>query len=244
VAAKKAAAAKKALKEREREHARVAKEREQARVAQARAREQAAKARAQERDRIAAERAEAKAAKDAERVAAKAERDRLRDEQRAKKEVEQRASEEARKKAEPPPRPRPVLTEMIDGIQTTKDFDFKFLAAQRDLLRDLRAQLRKQADRLEGEANALIDDAEMGDVQFDEEGGEGDTMVVERDKDLALSAQARLQIEQIDTALARMATGDYGYSEHSGRPIPRERLQAIPWTTEMVQERVGGFSNR
>ena len=41
----------------------------------------------------------------------------------------------------------------------------------------------------------------MGDVQFDDEGGEGDTMVVERERDLALSAQARQTIADIDAAL-------------------------------------------
>ena len=42
----------------------------------------------------------------------------------------------------------------------------------------------------------------MGDVQFDDESGEGDTMVVERERDLALSAQARQTIADIDAALA------------------------------------------
>jgi RNA polymerase-binding transcription factor DksA len=237
-------ARKKATREREQERKRLAKERERARLAQQKVREQAAKEKAKERERLAAARAAEMAAKDAERATAKAEKERIREEQRAKKEAERIAALEARRKPEPPPKPKPVLAEKIDGIQTTKDFDFKFLSAQRESLIELRKQLTKQADRLEDEANALIEDVEMGDVQFDEEGGEGDTMVVERERDLVLSAQARQQVEQIDTALARLATGDYGYSEHSGLPIPRERLQALPWTTEMVQERVGGFGRR
>ena len=47
----------------------------------------------------------------------------------------------------------------------------------------------------------------MGDVQFDDEGGEGDTMVVERERDLALSAQARQTIADIDAALERLTHG-------------------------------------
>ena len=47
----------------------------------------------------------------------------------------------------------------------------------------------------------------MGDVQFDDEGGEGDTMVVERERDLALSAQARQTIADIDAALMRLTDG-------------------------------------
>jgi RNA polymerase-binding transcription factor DksA len=131
-----------------------------------------------------------------------------------------------------------------DGIAYTKDFDVKFLKAQRDMLTTERKQLLGQADRLEDEANSLIEDGEMGDVQFDDESGEGDTMVVERERDLALSAQARQTVADIDAALERMARGTYGYSMVSGRPIPRERLEAIPWATELVEEKVGGIGRR
>jgi RNA polymerase-binding transcription factor DksA len=131
-----------------------------------------------------------------------------------------------------------------DGIAYTKDFDAKFLKSQRDLLAAERQSLLGQADRLEDEANSLIEDGEMGDVQFDDESGEGDTMVVERERDLALSAQARQTVADIDAALDRLTRGTYGYSLVSGRPIPRERLEAIPWATELVEEKVGGIGRR
>ena len=107
-----------------------------------------------------------------------------------------------------------------DGIAYTKDFDAKFLKAQQDSLIAERAELVGQAMRLEDEANSLIEDGEMGDVQFDDESGEGDTMVVERERDLALSAQARQTVADIDAALVRIANGTYGYSTLSGQPIP------------------------
>jgi RNA polymerase-binding transcription factor DksA len=84
----------------------------------------------------------------------------------------------------------------------------------------------------------------MGDVQFDEESGEGDTMVVERERDLALSAQARQTVAEIDAALQRLEDGTYGFSVVSGRPIPKERLEALPWTTVLVEEKVGGLGRR
>jgi len=139
------------------------------------------------------------------------------------------------------PAPRGVTK---DGISYTKDFDVKFLKAQRDALETERARLLGQAVRLEDEANSLIEEGEMGDVQFDDEGGEGDTMVVERERDLALSSQARQTIVDIDEAIARIEAGTYGYSTTSGRPIPRERLEAIPWATELVSEKVGGIGRR
>jgi RNA polymerase-binding transcription factor DksA len=131
-----------------------------------------------------------------------------------------------------------------DGIAYTKDFDVKFLKSQHGLLIAERDALLGQASRLEDEANSLIEDGEMGDVQFDDESGEGDTMVVERERDLALSAQARQTIADIDAALDRMNSGTYGYSVVSGRPIPRERLEAIPWATVLVEEKVGGIGRR
>jgi RNA polymerase-binding transcription factor DksA len=148
------------------------------------------------------------------------------------------------KKVEPPKRHVIVKGETKDGITATKDFDMKFLLSQRELLNDERIKLVGQANRLENEANAMIADAEMGDVQFDDEGGEGDTMVVEREQDLTLSAFARQTVEEIDAALARMKVGEYGYSSVSGSPIPRERLKALPWATELVTERAGGLGRR
>ncbi len=131
-----------------------------------------------------------------------------------------------------------------DGITYTKDFDVKFLTSQKALLLDERAALVGQATLLEDEANSIIAEQEMGDVQFDDEGGEGDTMVVERERDLALSAQARQTVADIDAALERLAVGTYGYSTQSGRPIPRERLEAIPWAVVLVEEKVGGIGRR
>lgn len=131
-----------------------------------------------------------------------------------------------------------------DGIAYTKDFDVKFLKEQRDELLARRASELARATRLEDEATSIIEDGEMGDVQFDDEGGEGDTMVVQRDLDRVLSTQARQTILEIDAALARIEQGTYGYSEVSGMPIPRERLEAIPETTVLAAEKVSGVGPR
>jgi RNA polymerase-binding transcription factor DksA len=124
------------------------------------------------------------------------------------------------------------------------DFDAKFLTSQTELLLEERASLVGQADRMESEAASLMEDLDPGDVQFDDESGEGDSLVVERERDLALSAQARQMVADIDAALIRIKNKTYGYSLQSGRPIPRERLKAIPWATELVEEKVGGLGSR
>ena len=131
-----------------------------------------------------------------------------------------------------------------DGFGYTKDFDLSFVKDMYDLLQEERVSLTGQVKRLEDEAHQLVEEAEMGDVQFDDEGGEGDTMVVERERDLALSAQAREAVEEIDAAIERIMNGTYGYSVVSGKPIPRERLEAIPWSSVLVEEKVGGIGRR
>ena len=107
-----------------------------------------------------------------------------------------------------------------------------------------RERFLREADTLTAEANSLAELREPGDAQFDEESGEGDTLAVERERDLALSAQFRGQIEEIDRALEKMNLGTYGICEVSDTPIPKERLRAIPWARERVEYKVGGFGRR
>jgi RNA polymerase-binding transcription factor DksA len=119
-------------------------------------------------------------------------------------------------------------------------FDLDFLKRQRQALIDERARYLSHAERFEAEADALARDREPGDVQFDDESGEGDSIAVERERDLALSAQARQAVEEIDAALKRMENGTYGLSVVSGLPIPKERLEIIPEASMRVEEKSAG----
>jgi RNA polymerase-binding transcription factor DksA len=123
-------------------------------------------------------------------------------------------------------------------------FDDKFLAAQKELLLEERATYLRQASSLKAEADSLVADVEPGDVQFDEESGEGTTLAVERERDLALSAQASAAVEEIDLALAKLTNGSYGVCEVSGQAIPKERLRAIPWARERVEYKAAGLTRR
>jgi len=138
-----------------------------------------------------------------------------------------------------PAAPKPIDIESIKS-----PYDAKFLAEAKELLITERAEYDLQSIALLKEANSLTENREPGDVQFDEESGEGDTLAVERERDLALSAQARAAIEEIDLALARIERGTYGVCRVSGLAIPKERLRAIPWATERVEFKVGGFARR
>lgn len=123
-------------------------------------------------------------------------------------------------------------------------FSKKFLEAQHALLLEERAKAERQSRSLRDEAESLVEDFQSGDVQFDEESGEGDTLNVAREQDLMMSSQADNKITEIDHALAKFDLGTYGICEVSGDPIPEARLEAIPWARERVEYKVGGLTRR
>ena len=69
------------------------------------------------------------------------------------------------------------------------------------LLHQSAPSTRSRPTDLKAEADSLAQEREPGDVQFDEESGEGGTVTVDRERDLALSAQALPAVEEIDDAL-------------------------------------------
>jgi DnaK suppressor protein len=117
----------------------------------------------------------------------------------------------------------------------------KFLEDQLKALEEERATYLRQAESLQAEADSLTEDREPGDVQFDEESGEGDTLAVERERDLALSAQARAAIEEIDRAIVKIHDGSYGHCDSCGNAIPKERLKALPYAALCVRCKSGGL---
>jgi DnaK suppressor protein len=119
-----------------------------------------------------------------------------------------------------------------------------FLASQRQLLLQERANYIRSADSLKAQADSLALEHEPGDVQFDEEGGEGGTSNVDRELDLILSAQARAAAGEIDRALAKIDSGSYGRCEQCGQQIPDARLQALPQAALCVACKSGGLSSR
>jgi len=120
----------------------------------------------------------------------------------------------------------------------------KFLQEQVALLREERATYEEQAAVLKAQADQMALEMEPGDIQFDDESGEGGTANIDRERDLALSAQARLAVDEIDHAMAKIANGTYGRCEGCGQPIPKARLKALPQARLCVACKSGGLSRR
>ena len=120
----------------------------------------------------------------------------------------------------------------------------KFLDEQRALLLEERSIYDGQAHDLRAEADSLALEREPGDVQFDEESGEGGTVTVDRERNLALSAQASAAVEEIDDAVRKIERKTYGACERCHQPIPKARLRALPFARLCVACKSGGLSRR
>ena len=74
-----------------------------------------------------------------------------------------------------------------------------------------------------------------------EESGVGDSadeafLIYDRESDIDDNDLDRSTLVQIDRALRRLDEGTYGVSEVSGKPIPVERLEAVPYATTLIDE--------
>ena len=155
------------------------------------------------------------------------------------------------KKAAPEPVVAPVAKKTVPAKKAapprpTAPYagDQKFLEHQRELLWGERATYLQQSELLKAEAESLVEEMEPGDIQFDEESGEGGTLTVDRERDLVLSAQAQLAVEDIDDALRKITRGRYGICEGCGELISKPRLEAMPFARLCIACKSGGLSRR
>src|SRR2546430_17247786 len=75
-----------------------------------------------------------------------------------------------------------------------------------------------------------------------DESGAGDSgdesnLLYEREAEIDENARGQKELAQVRRALDRMEQGTYGLSEGSGKPIPTDRLEAVPYATTLVDER-------
>lgn len=151
-------------------------------------------------------------------------------------------AEKAKGKAKEPVRAEPAKARKAPARE--KAPADKFLQEQLALLQQERAVYEEQAESLRAQADQMAQEMEPGDIQFDDESGEGGTANIDRERDLALSAQARAAVDEIDHAIAKIGTGTYGSCESCGQPILKARLKALPQARLCVACKSGGLSRR
>jgi DnaK suppressor protein len=152
------------------------------------------------------------------------------------------------KKAAPPVKaatPAPVPAKAPAAPKKPKKVVLdKWQLKQKDLLIAEKAEYLEQARLLRDEADELMRGAEPGDVQFDDESGEGGTLAIDRERDLALALQAMSITEEIDDALRKLERGTYGTCETCGQNILKARLEALPYARQCIACKTGGLSRR
>jgi DnaK suppressor protein len=68
------------------------------------------------------------------------------------------------------------------------------------------------------------------------EDGDMAERVIEQDSALRASRFDKALLADVERALHKLEAGTYGTSEDSGKPIPLERLRAIPWARRTREE--------
>jgi DnaK suppressor protein len=96
-----------------------------------------------------------------------------------------------------------------------------------------RELLSRERERVE---RSLADLQSNDDVEPSPDPADDATRLSEREVDAGLADGLRSDLAAIERAEERLAQGTYGLSVESGKPIPDERLEAIPWAERTVEE--------
>ena len=107
--------------------------------------------------------------------------------------------------------------------------DTKFIAKISDLIAEERAEKVAQRAELLAEAAEIISETGPREVQFDDESGEGSGSAVDREFTLGLAETLLEEIFELDEAKRRIKQKRYGICERCHKPIPKMRLEAIPY---------------
>lgn len=107
-------------------------------------------------------------------------------------------------------------------------------------------QVRRLRDQLEAERDAIKSriaarEREIHENVVEESGvddqGDDASLLFDQESDIDANVDDHEMLAKVEAALRRMDDGTYGLSEVSGKPIPIERLEAVPYATALVGER-------
>jgi len=110
-------------------------------------------------------------------------------------------------------------------------FDQAFIQKQRRRLMELRAQLRDATRTGEAEETDLNSQSQGEPNEFEDDAQKLAMLDVEG----TLVAHDLRRLAQVERALAKIEDGTYGLSDSSGRPISKERLEAMPEAIDAVE---------
>ena len=106
----------------------------------------------------------------------------------------------------------------------------------RDSLSRIRAVLEERRRTLTEELARLTEPPSnpTPNLSFGKRIGDGTTEAVERISTTAAARSLAAALSDVDRALEKLDEGTYGRCDECGAPIPKERLDAVPWATHCV----------
>ena len=116
----------------------------------------------------------------------------------------------------------------------------------RELAKSTLERLRRKLDAEEERLVAVIEEfdkvfteANMGSASAehsaDPNSADGGSLALELEMDLSVLENARELLDKVRAAQVRMEKGTYGQCLVSGKAIPVERLEALPYATTLVE---------
>ena len=107
----------------------------------------------------------------------------------------------------------------------------------RALLEEERSRLERVLAGLQADELTTADAASIAEQSsYDQHPADIGTEVFEHEKNQSLLEQVEAELGEIDEALRRLEAGRYGVCQACGRPIPDERLEALPAARFCVED--------
>jgi DnaK suppressor protein len=117
------------------------------------------------------------------------------------------------------------------------ELDQEFIEQQKQRLQDLKSELERVRDGLQGDERFRAEEEE----DFTEhDSGDMSQSLFTRELDATVERQVERRLENVERALQKIEEGTYGLSDDSGEPIPRGRLEAVPEAIRTVEEQQRG----
>ena len=106
-------------------------------------------------------------------------------------------------------------------------------------LESRRAELLEMRERVLRAAHDIVEDddgeGEVSNAVGDQHLADHATDMLDHELDESLEENAEQLVHEIDQALERIHAGTYGTCARCGRPIPEERLDAVPYAVLCVE---------
>jgi DnaK suppressor protein len=115
---------------------------------------------------------------------------------------------------------------------THQQLDAAFVESKRRELTKLREALRRSANNAEAEEGSERDASSAQSGEYEDDAQKLDAL----EKDGALVNRSVERLARVERALAKIDAGTYGFSDVSGKPIPIERLNAVPEANNTIRE--------